>query len=297
MEKSALESLRAISVVNRHISENGSASTAIPGLMLFRASSPTELDATVYEPSLCVVIQGAKEIIVGDDAFRYDPSSSLLVSVDLPASSRVVEASSEKPCLVAVVSLDMALVGELLYKVSTLPSTQPSGRGLGLAPMDEPLADAIERLLLLLDSPGDIEALAPLAQQEITYRVLTGPQGERLRQIASAGAPAYRVSKAIQWLKTNFAKPFSVESLAKQVGLSSSSLHHHFKRMTAMSPLQFQKQLRLQEARRLLLAESIDAAGAAYRVGYESPSQFSREYRRMYGAPPRKDTTALNRSR
>jgi len=290
-----VESPSAAAVVSRHIAEDGSQETAVPGLVLFRASATTELDATVYEPSLCVVIQGAKEVIVGEEIYRYDPASSLLVSVDLPASSRVIKASSEKPCLVAVVALDIALVGELLYKVSTLPATNGSGRGVCLAAMDELLASAVERLLALLDAPEDIDALAPLIRQEITYRVLTGPQGERLRQIASAGAPAYRVSRAIQWLKSNFAKPLSVDSLADQVGLSNSSLHLHFKKITAMSPLQFQKQLRLQEARRLLLSESIDAAGAAYRVGYESPSQFSREYRRMYGAPPRKDTAALRK--
>ena len=159
--------------------------------------------------------------------------------------------------------------------------------------MDDQLVSAVERLLALLDAPQDIETLAPLILQEITYRVMTGPQGARLRQIASAGAPAYRVSKAIQWLRTNFTEPLSIDSLAKQVGLSTSSLHRNFKNVTAMSPLQFQKRLRLQEAKRLLLAESIDAAEAAYRVGYESPSQFSREYRRMYGAPPRKDIAAL----
>jgi len=286
-------SLGAAAIVNRHITEDGGRETAVPGLLLFRASSTTELDATVYEPSLCVVVQGAKEVIVGSETFRYDPSSCLLVSVDLPASSRVIKASSAEPCLVAVIALDMALVGELLYKVRTLPSTNGSGRGLCLAPMDDSLGSAVKRLLALLDAPEDIDALAPLIRQEITYRVLTGPQGARLRQIASAGAPAYRVSKAIQWLKSNFAKPLSVDSLAEQVGLSNSSLHLHFKKITAMSPLQFQKQLRLQEARRLMLVESIDAAGAAYRVGYESPSQFSREYRRMYGAPPRRDTAAL----
>ena len=280
-------------LINRHIQTDGVQQTAIPGLTLFRASSVSELDATVYESSLCIVAQGAKEVVVGDNTYRYDPSSSLLVSVDLPATSRVVEASRKKPCLVVVITLDMALVGELLAKVWTLPTSNGSGRGVCLAPMDDQLESAVERLLALLDTPQDIDTLAPLILQEITYRVMTGPQGARLRQIASAGAPAYRISKAIQWLRSNFTEPLSIDSLAKQVGLSTSSLHQHFKNVTAMSPLQFQKRLRLQEAKRLLLAESIDAADAAYRVGYESPSQFSREYRRMYGAPPRRDIAAL----
>jgi len=288
-----VRTLQVASVVDRHITTDGSQETAIPGLLLFRASSASEHDATVYQPSLCIVAQGAKEVVVGEETYRYDPSSSLLVSIDLPATSRVVEASPDKPCLVVVIALDMALVGELLAKVWTLPTSNRSGRGVCLAPMDDQLVSAVERLLGLLDAPQDIETLAPLIFQEITYRVMTGPQGARLRQIASAGAPAYRISKAIQWLRTNFTEPLSVDSLAKQVGLSTSSLHQHFKNVTAMSPLQFQKRLRLQEAKRLLLAESIDAAAAAYRVGYESPSQFSREYRRMYGAPPRKDIAAL----
>ncbi len=265
----------------------------MPGLTLFRASSASEYDATVYQPSLCIVAQGAKEVVVGEEAYQYDPSSSLLVSVDLPATSRVVEASPDRPCLVVVIALDMAMVGELLARVWSLPTSNGTGRGVCLAPMDDQLVSAVERLLGLLDAPQDIETLAPLILQEITYRVMTGPQGARLRQIASAGAPAYRISKAIQWLRKNFTETLSIDSLAKQVGLSTSSLHQHFKNVTAMSPLQFQKRLRLQEAKRLLIAESIDASEAAYRVGYESPSQFSREYRRMYGAPPRKDIAAL----
>jgi AraC-like DNA-binding protein len=159
--------------------------------------------------------------------------------------------------------------------------------------MDPLLLDAVERFVALLESPQDIRPLAPLILREITYRLMTGPQGTRLRQIASAGAPAHRISRAILWLKNHFTETLSVESLAEHVGLSSSSFHQHFKGITAMSPLQYQKRLRLQEARRLLLGESIEAAEAAYRVGYESPSQFSREYRRMFGAPPRKDVAAI----
>lgn len=288
-----LKSIQLASTVERHIESDGSCETPVPGLALYRASFPTEHDATVYEPSLCVVVQGEKEVLVGGEAFRYDPSHTLLVSVDLPATSRVIEASPKQPCLAVRIALDPAVVGELLADTPITSSVPESRRGLAVAPLDAHLLDAIERLVALLDSPRDIRALAPLILREIVYRLLTGPQGARLRQIASAGAPAYRISQAIQWLKSHFTESFSVEALAKRVRLSPSSFHEHFKSITAMSPLQYQKQLRLQEARRLLLGESIDAADAAYRVGYESPSQFSREYRRMFGAPPRKDVAAI----
>jgi AraC-like DNA-binding protein len=288
-----LQSHPLASSVARHLTSDGYRDTAVPGLFLYRASSPSEHDATVYEPSLCVVAQGTKEIVVGGEAFRYDPSNFLLVSVDLPASSRVVNASPKNPCLVARIALDLAVIGELLAENPASVSLPSSSRALAVAPIDQQLLSAVERLVALLDSRHDIGALAPLILREITYRLLTGPLGARLRQIASAGAPAHRISRAILWLKGHFQEPLSVESLAKRVGLAASTFHLHFKRMTAMSPLQYQKQLRLQEARRLLLGESVDAADAAYRVGYESPSQFSREYRRMFGAPPRKDVAAV----
>jgi AraC-like DNA-binding protein len=288
-----LKSSQLASAVELHIASDGIHETAVPGLALYRASFTSDHDATVYEPSLCVVAQGAKEVIVGGETFRYDPSHSLLVFVDLPATSRVIEASPRRPCLAVRIALDLAVIGELLAETTSTASSPQSKRGLAVAPLDGHLQDAVERLVLLLDSPQDIRTLAPLVMREITYRLLAGPQGARLRQIASAGAPAYRISQAILWLKSHFAESLSVEALAKRVRLSPSSLHQHFKSITAISPLQYQKQLRLQEARRLLLGESIDAADAAYRVGYESPSQFSREYRRMFGAPPRKDVAAL----
>jgi AraC-like DNA-binding protein len=288
-----LKSLQLALAVERHTGTDGFHETAMPGLALYRASSITEHDATVYEPSLCVVVQGAKEVLLGGEAFRYDRSHSLLVSVDLPAISRVVEASAKSPCLVVRIALDLGVIGELLAETTSTVASPDAKRGLALALLDTQLCDAVGRLVALLDSPRDIRPLAPLFLREITYRLLVGPQGARLRQIASAGAPAYRISQAILWLKSHFTETFSVEALAKRVGLSPSSLHQHFKNITTMSPLQYQKQLRLQEARRLLIGESIDAADAAFRVGYESPSQFSREYRRMFGAPPRKLVAAV----
>ena len=247
----------------------------------------------MYVPALCIVVQGAKEVVVGGEAYRYDAARSLLVSVDLPASTRVVEASPERPCLAIRISLDLTVVGELLADGTAAPPPGPPARGLAVTPVEPPLLDAVARLVALLDSPQDIGPLAPLVLREITYRVLAGPQGSRLRQIASAGAPAQRIALAIRWLKDHFAEPLRVESLARRVGMSPSAFHLHFKGVTALSPLQYQKRLRLQEARLLMLGEGLDAAGAAFRVGYESPSQFSREYRRMFGAPPRQDVAAL----
>jgi AraC-like DNA-binding protein len=281
------------SKLERHTSSDGEHKTDISGLMLYRASKPSDLAAVVYEPSLCVVGQGAKEVRLASVPHRYDPAHSLLVSVDLPVETRVVEASQDRPCLVAVLSLDLAVVGEILADgIPALP-VKSSLRGLSVSPIEWPLIDAVYRLVDLLDSPQDVGHLSPLILREITYRLLTGIHGSRLRQIASSGAPAHRIACAIRWLKDHFAEPLQVESLAKHVRMSPSALHLHFKNVTALSPLQYQKRLRLQEARRLMLAERFDAAEAAFRVGYESPSQFGREYRRMFGASPRKDVTAL----
>jgi AraC-like DNA-binding protein len=291
------ELTRLASAIQRHTTGDGLCETAVPGLALYRSSVPSPHDATVYEPSLCVTAQGAKEVLLGSDTYRYDPTQSLLASVGLPVASRVVEASPGRPCLTARITLDPAVVGELLADgAATPPLGQPLGpsaRGIAVIPVEPPLLDAVTRLVNLLDSPQDILPLAPLVFREITYRILTGPEGARLRQIASAGAPAYRIARAIRWLKDHFADPLRIESLAKHVRMSPSAFHLHFKNVTAMSPLQYQKRLRLQEARRLMLGEGLDTAEAAFRVGYESPSQFSREYRRMFGAPPRQDVTAL----
>jgi AraC-like DNA-binding protein len=291
------ELAKLVSAIERHTTGEGLCETAVPGLALYRSSSPSLHDPTVYEPSLCVIAQGAKEVLLGSETYRYDPAQSLLASVDLPAAARVVEASASRPCLVVRISLDPAVVGELLADGATAPPLRhpwgPAVRGLAVIPVVRPLLDAVTRLVNLLDSPQDILPLAPLVFREITYRVLTGPEGARLRQIASAGAPAYRIARAIRWLKDHFRDSLQIESLAKHVKMSPSAFHLHFKNVTAMSPLQYQKRLRLQEARRLMLGEGFDAAGAAFRVGYESPSQFSREYRRMFGASPRQDVAAL----
>jgi AraC-like DNA-binding protein len=291
VESTGLKELTTL--VERHTDADGEYKTALPKVTLFRSSAPTDQDAVVYVPSLCVIVQGAKEVVVGGKAYRYDPAHSLLVSVDLPAATRIVEASPGRPCLAMRIEIDSADVAEFLAAGMTVPLRGLPARGIGVTPVEPPLLGAITRLVGLLDTPHDIGALSPLVLREIAYRVLTGPQGARLRQIVAPGAPAQRIARAIEWLKDHFAEPARVDALAKHVGLSPSALHLHFKAVTGLSPLQYQKRFRLQEARRLMLSDELDAAEAAFRVGYQSPSQFGREYRRLFGTPPRQNVASL----
>lgn len=287
------ELARLVAVIERHAPPNGVCDTAVPGLLLGRQLTPTDPIALVVDPCLCIVAQGAKEVLLAGKVYRYDPAHSLLVSVDLPISARVVEASPSRPCLAVRISLDPSMVGELLAHCQDAPPRGPCGRGLEVSPVEPKLLDAVARLVALLDSPHAHGPLAPLVLREIIYRVLIGPQGARLRQIATAGAPAQQIGRAIRWLRDHFADPLRGESLARRAQMSLSGFHQHFKAVTGLSPLQYQKRLRLQEARRLMVGEGLDAAEAAFRVGYESPSQFSREYRRAFGAPPRQDVVAI----
>ncbi|MCA9044473.1 MAG: AraC family transcriptional regulator [Planctomycetaceae bacterium] len=282
-----------VSAVQRHATVERTVGTAIPELHLSWFETPTQLTALVYEPCICIVVQGGKEVLLAGESYQLDPAHFLLVSVDLPVDARVVDATTSKPYLGLKLSIDPRVVGDLMAEGSDIPSAGPSTRGLDVTPLDSRLLNAVTRLVSLLDEPRDIRPLAPLIIREIAHRVLTGPQGLRLRQIALAGAPAYRIARAIRWLKDHFADQLKIESLAEQVGLSTSSFHLHFKNVTTMTPLQYQKRMRLQEARSLMIGEKLDAADAAFRVGYESPSQFSREYRRMFGAPPRQDVNAV----
>ena len=293
MNGHSIEDLAA--AIERWTGKDGTHSTAIDGLTLFRASGMTDSVATVYEPSLCVMAQGRKQVTLGDEVYTYDPARFLLASVALPVVGKVIEGTPDAPYLALRIGIDPAEVGALIADggLSEAEVWAESCRGLAVSRMDSPLLDAVARLVGLLDTPESIGVLAPLVRREITYRLLVGEQGGRLRQIAVGDGQTRRIIRAIQWLKTHFAEPLRIEELARQVSLSPSALHQHFKAVTALSPLQYQKQLRLQEARRLLLAEGLDAAGAGYRVGYESPSQFSREYRRLFGRPPRMDLDAL----
>ncbi len=268
--------------------------SAVPGLSLFRQDEPTEPTSGVYEPSVCLVAQGAKRVLLGDDTYVYDAHHYLITSVHLPTVVQIIEASREKPYLGLRLMLDQREISQLMVDSNLPPPrAQQSSRGMATGEVTLPLLTAFQRLIDLLAEQQDIPILGPIIQREIIYRLLVGDQGERLRQIASAGSQSHQIARAIDWLKANFAQPLSIDDLAAQVRMSSSTFHHHFRSMTALSPLQFQKQLRLQEARRLMLAERMDAATAGFQVGYESPSQFSREYNRLFGAPPLRDITNL----
>lgn len=268
--------------------------TSIPGLALFKSEEPTEPVSGMYVPSVCLVTQGAKRVILGEEVFTYNAQNYLITSVDLPTIVQIIEASPDKPYLGLRFKLDMREVSQLMVD-SNLPGPreQQSNRGMATGEVTAPLLTAFQRLVDLLDEQQDIPILAPVIQREITYRLLVGDQGARLRQIASAGSQSQQIARAVEWLKANYTQPLKIEELAAQARMSSSSFHNHFRSMTALSPLQFQKHLRLHEARRLMLAEQMDAASAAFEVGYESPSQFSREYNRLFGAPPLRDISKL----
>ncbi|HUL94812.1 MAG TPA: AraC family transcriptional regulator [Usitatibacter sp.] len=270
---------------------DGSHATPIPGLTVHRASEPSPMRMFgVQNPCICVIAQGAKRVMLGDDIYMYDRAQFLAASVDLPVSGQIVQASEESPFLSLKLDVDPKEVAALLLEApDRLNGEAPPARGLYVSRSDPEMVESFVRLLRLLESRDDIAVLAPLARREILYRVLKGEQGHRLRQIASVSGHAKRIAKAIEWLRANYRQALRVEELAAQASMSTSSFHEHFRAVTAMSPLQFQKQLRLQEARQLLLAEAIDAATAGHRVGYESPSQFSREYSRLFGAPPATD--------
>ncbi|MFZ6044858.1 AraC family transcriptional regulator N-terminal domain-containing protein [Pseudomonas sp. CR3202] len=286
-----------VQLIERFTRHDGLQETAVPGLILYRTSKPSEPIHCLYEPALGLTVQGRKKVLLGEETFVYGPSQYLVVSVDLPVIGQVIEASPEVPYLSLRLTLDPKEISTLLMELPVPPpTTQSCARCLAISGLGVSLQDAVLRLVRLLDTPEDIPALAPLVRREILYRLLRGEQCAQLRQIASSGTQGHRISRAVNWLRQNFHQPLQVERLANEVNMSTSALHHHFKAMTAMSPLQFQKQLRLQEARRLMLVESLDAASAGGRVGYESPSQFSREYSRLFGAPPLRDIARLRQS-
>jgi AraC-like DNA-binding protein len=268
--------------------------TPIRGLNLHRWETPTEPTSYMLAPSICLIGQGKKRLILGEDVYDYDAHRFLITSVDLPVVAHIIEASRDEPYLGLTMELDLRVLAQLMLG-QEMPPGRPAKERLGIAvsEVSVPLLDAFNRLLDLLESPDDIPTLAPLIQQEIFYRLLRGEQGPRLRQITSVGNHGYHIARAIDWLKDNFTKPVKMEELASKAGLSLSAFHNHFRSMTAMSPLQYQKRMRLNEARRLMLTEHIDASRAAFRVGYESPSQFSREYNRQFGAPPMRDIKNL----
>jgi AraC-like DNA-binding protein len=267
------------------------------GLYLFRASSPTELLHSVYTPAFCVIAQGSKEVFLGEERYQYDPAHYLLTTVELPVVSQIREASKEQPYLSFRLQLDPALVGSVLVEAD-LPSPRGEGevKAIDVSPLDASLLDAVVRLIRLLESPTDARVLAPPVTREIIYRLLMGAQGARLRHIAILGGDTHRIAKVVDLLRKDFKEPLRIESIAQALGMSISGLYHQFKAVTAMSPLQFQKRLRLQEARRLMLGEHLDAASAGSRVGYDDAAHFNREYKSVFGLPPMRDVERLRQA-
>jgi AraC-like DNA-binding protein len=278
--------------IARHAPEPGMMGTAIPGLTLIRGDRPSVPVPAVYEASLCLIAQGSKRVSLGDHSVVYDASRYLLVSVDLPLVGHVLDASPEHPYLCCKIDLDQAALADLLA-ADAAPVTRADLPVLAVYPGDPDLTDAACRLVRLLDRPEAVPALAPLIGREILYRLLTGPHGPLLRQMAVADSHLGQVSRAIARIRRGYQQQLRIDDIATAAGMSASSLHAHFKAVTRMTPLEYQKHLRLQEARRLMLTDGASAGTAGFAVGYESQSQFSREYRRLFGAPPRRDIERL----
>jgi AraC-like DNA-binding protein len=271
----------------------GDTPTEIPGLRLYRRSLPTACASAAYEPSLVVFVQGQKRINVGKTTYVCDGSNFLLTSVDLPVVSQVIAATERKPILGLLLKLEMPAVREILSQQEFhVREESADARGMAVGVTSVELLDACLRLVDLLDAPQDIPFLSSLIQREIVFRLLRSPQGKHLRAIATLGEQSHRTAKAVEWLRMNYTKPLRVEELATMARMGVSTLHHQFRSLTAMSPLQYQKQLRLHVARERMLNEGLDAASAAFEVGYESASQFNREYSRFFGQPPMRDVKA-----
>ncbi len=281
-------------IISEQIPKPGDYGTPIAGLGFFRREHPSPPVVCMVEPSIILVAQGEKQLWVGGEGYPYDTSRFLITSLDLPANSEVLVASPEQPCLGLTLKLDLRMLAELIVQ-GDLPPTRDRSvvKGVGIGSVTPAMLASFERLLALLDEPEAIPVLAPLIQREIHYRLLKSDQAARLRQITSVDGQGYRIAKAIDWLKLNYASALRVEELAARVQMSTPTFHHHFRQLTSMSPLQYQKWLRLNEARRLMLNEHQEVSSAAYQVGYESPSQFSREYSRLFGVPPKRDIAML----
>ncbi|MCI0396229.1 MAG: AraC family transcriptional regulator [Chloroflexi bacterium] len=279
--------------IARAIREDGMVEP-LKGIRLHRSSSPTESLPGVSDPAFCVIAQGSKELHLGEERYRYDPYHYCLGTVELPVVSQIIEASKEQPYLSLRLELDPILVGSVMVEAGHFsPRSHADVRAINVSPLDANLLDAVVRLVRLLDSPTEARFLAPLITREIVYRLLMGEQSDRLRYIAVQGGHTHRIVRAIERLCEEFDQPLRIDDIARELGMSVSGFHHHFKAVTAISPLQFQKQLRLQEARRLMLGEHLDAASAGYRVGYDDASHFNREYKRLFGAPPMRDVERL----
>ncbi|MEK4909172.1 AraC family transcriptional regulator N-terminal domain-containing protein [Niallia sp. FSL M8-0099] len=285
--------MELVELLDREVTMDGAHETLISGLRFVRASQISEPMYSVYEPSLCVVAQGSKVVMLGKESYEYDAASYLTASVHLPITGQVVKASPDKPYLCVNLQLDMNLILEVIQTSNQVTSDCPPGCGLIISRVDDSLLEAVMRLIRLLETPQDIPVLASSVQREIVYRILQNDQNDSLKHFALVGSQGQRIAKIIGILNQEFDQPLRVDKLAKEASMSTSSFYYHFKEVTGMSPIQYQKQLRLQEARRLLLTENMEAAEAAFQVGYESPSHFSREYNRKFGLSPIKDIRRL----
>jgi AraC-like DNA-binding protein len=276
--------------IRRFAQTDGDHTTAIPALTLHRRHAPTLPLHCIYTLALSVVAQGGKQVMLGDESITYNAGKSMLTTIDLPVVSHVTRATVREPFLALMLTLDPRVILPLAAEIDTPPRQRDHAhRSISLEPLDAGVLDALLRLVTLLDEPALVPALAPLVQQEITIRLLNGPHGAHLRHLVTVGSPSQQIAKAVAWLKQNFVEALRVDDLADRAHMSPSTFRQHFRAITGVSPLQYQKQLRLQEARQLMLIEHHDAGSAAGRVGYESASQFNREYRRLFGAPPQRD--------
>jgi AraC-like DNA-binding protein len=280
-------------ILLRHRPSDGIHPCPLPRVSLVRSSEEGEPMPVVYEPSLCLAISGRKRVLIGDTSFVYDSAQYLVVSVDLPVSGMVLEASADDPYLCLKLDLDVAVLGELLLAHDARVPRRDHAPSIAVGEVDPAMRDTALRLLRLLDTPDDIPAIAPLIERELLYRLMTGPQGAMLRHIATADTRLHQVSRAVAWIKDHYAGSFSIDHLAGLAGMSPSSFHEHFKSVTRFSPLQYRTRLRLLEARRLMVSDAMDAASAGFQVGYDSPSQFSRDYAKAFGMPPLRDAARL----
>lgn len=281
----------ARAIVLRHAAENRLSTSVLPGVHLMRFGWASRPLVAMYSPCMALVLQGTKSIDFGATHFEYGAGQFLLTSIDLPVTSRIVTATGGVPLLAVGIEIDFAELGQVVRRCDTLPPSSAQS-GIGVFEVDSPLLEAVVRLLRLLDTPEHARALTPPIQQEILYRLLAGPSGSRLIEISRHDSPSNRVTKSLAWLQKHFAEGFMVEDLARESGMSPSSFHQHFKAVTGITPIQYQKRIRLHEARRILVVDSLDVGEASLRVGYQSHSQFSKDYRQYFGRLPKDDVVA-----
>jgi AraC-like DNA-binding protein len=296
-ERLALNERLAARILH-HLPQAGDHDSAVPGLSFYRRDDFCPPASTLYEPSLSLVIQGRKHVLLGNQAYEYGAGDFMLTAIDLPTIAQVLDGSADYPFLSILLKLDIATIKEVAGEIDlhgAVAGAVDSGMAVGTATSE--LLDAFLRLMALADTPRDIPILGKLLMREVVYRLLLGPAGAHLRSIAVQGSRCGRMAGVIAHLRDNYAQPVRIEELAEMAAMGISTLHHHFNGLTRMSPLQYQKHIRLHEARRLLLTEHLDAGSAAFRVGYESVTQFSREYRRLFGAPPMRDVAQLRQAR